>query len=241
MRTLVASTTVALSLLAGCTLYFGDDTGDDIVDPPCQSGENGLIAQSVRLVNPETLACQTFNGNPCDGTCGPCAELALPPELPPWGECASECIGLSEATCMTASACRITRRADYYYGNAGGTPTGDDYLGCYPLSDLAPPPGAVCKSLDALQCSANPACTGIYDAPDGVPCGNFKLPEQCPGAQFQGCVAETTTDPGECYQDLAVTCDAAPPVCPSGSTPGVLNACYSGVCIPREYCPLVAN
>ena len=239
MRILVAST---LSLLAGCTLYFGGD-GDD-AEPPCAypAEDRPLIAEVVRLVNPETLACQTFNvGTPCDDRCGPCAETAgAPQELPAWGACASDCIGLSEAACRNDISCRIARRADLYYGGADGTPaTGDDFLGCYPLSTERVTPGQSCDGHDAYACSTDPACTAVYEAPYGVPCGNFKTPEQCPGAQFEKCIPEPSTDPGQCT--VPVACDALPPACPANEVPGVLGSCWSGICIPERYCGLSAD
>jgi hypothetical protein len=40
--------------------------------------------------------------------------------------------------------------------------------------------------------------------------------------------------PATCYGE--VFCDAAPPECPEGTTPGIANNCYTGECIPLELC-----
>src|SRR5260221_10317224 len=72
---------------------------------------------------------------------------------------------------------------------------------------------------------------------DAVNCGpGYQCVEQCDalvGACRTTCVP-AGHDPGQCYG--AVTCDAAPPACPSGTTPGVLNGCYTGYCIPTSAC-----
>jgi len=85
LATAAATATAALIGLTGCTLYFdhGDD-GDDVTgdDGPCVAN-----AQVLRLVNPETLACQNFSISTCDGTCGPCPAdtIESAPYIPPCG------------------------------------------------------------------------------------------------------------------------------------------------------------
>jgi hypothetical protein len=44
----------------------------------------------------------------------------------------------------------------------------------------------------------------------------------------------TNTDPGSCYGEVA--CDALPPACPVGTTPGRNASCWTGYCIPDEDC-----
>ena len=41
-------------------------------------------------------------------------------------------------------------------------------------------------------------------------------------------------DPGSCTGQVA--CDALPPSCPSGTTPGRANGCWTGYCIPNYAC-----
>src|SRR5205085_2226639 len=48
------------------------------------------------------------------------------------------------------------------------------------------------------------------------------------------CVPTGGGDPGSCYGEVA--CDALPPACPSGTTAGRNNACWTGYCIPNYAC-----
>ena len=220
----IASLLAAMTLVPACQLYFtgGDDTGDD---DPC----DGPVIQegySQRLVNPDTLACQTFTEPPCNAECGPCPAGAI--YIPPWGLCDSPCLGLSESQCIASAECRVARSyADYYRSDA----TIDDYMGCYPLNMGTPPEVERCEGLDAEQCAWQSDCTALYDGAPGQ-CNAF-APEQCIGAQFRQCIPEARTEPGEC---VPAACRQAPPACPSGTTPGVANNCYTGACIPNALC-----
>ncbi|HEY4055641.1 MAG TPA: hypothetical protein VGM39_03495, partial [Kofleriaceae bacterium] len=74
LATVAATATAALIGLTGCTLFFdhhGDDTSGDDAPPPCE-GDTTTAGPLLRLVNPETLACQNFGVSTCDNTCGPC-------------------------------------------------------------------------------------------------------------------------------------------------------------------------
>jgi hypothetical protein len=51
--------------------------------------------------------------------------------------------------------------------------------------------------------------------------------------QFAVCVPEGQS-PGKCSGP--VTCDATGPSCPSNTTPGILNGCFTGACIPLSLC-----
>lgn len=241
LATVAATATAALIGLTGCTLYFnhdGDDTttGDD--EPPC--ADDAPAGAAIRLVNPETLACQSFYTNPCDGQCGPCTASA--PYIPPWGSCESACIGKSETACAADPSCNVTKEANKYYGNGGLAPQNqhDDFLGCYPIGNAGVIDSVGCQTLDAEQCTNDNGCTAIYDAPYGTGCGGLKTvtPEQCPGAMFVACVREGLDDPGVCYAS-APTCDATPPPCPANQTPAMENGCWTGACIPQQYCGLL--
>lgn len=216
----LASIVAVVTLVPACQLYFTG--GDDADDDPCD-----VIAQpgySQRLVNPETLACETFTQPSCDEQCGPCAGGAI--YIPPWGQCASPCLGLSESACMADNQCRVARGYGDYYRR-----TGDDYMGCYPLNTGPAPDVERCEGLDAEQCAWQSDCTALYDGAPGQ-C-NALLPEACIGAQFRECIPETRTDPGDC--SLAA-CRQVAPSCPTGTTPGVAGSCYTGACIPNGFC-----
>ncbi|MGE3768884.1 MAG: hypothetical protein AB7L94_41920 [Kofleriaceae bacterium] len=223
----LASIVVTLALVPGCQLWFNG--GDDADDDPCV---RPAIAEgySQRLVNPDTLACQTFTQPTCDHQCGPCPGGAI--YIPPWGECASPCIGLSESACMADSQCRVARSHDDYYSQWTGV---DDYMGCYPLNTGPAPDVERCEGLDAEQCAWQSDCTALYDGEPGQ-CNAF-TPEACIGAAFRQCIPEARTDPGEC---TPAACRQVPPSCPSGTTPGVANSCYTGACIPTQLCEAIA-
>jgi hypothetical protein len=222
----LASILVTLALVPGCQLWFGggdDVSGDDVCDrPTVQPG------YPQRLVNPETLACETFVQSSCDDQCGPCPGGAI--YIPPWGQCTSPCVGLSETACMADDQCRVARSYSDYYTHS------DDYMGCYPLNMGPAPDVERCEGLDAESCAWQSDCTALYDGAPGQ-C-NAVAPEQCIGAQFKQCITETRTDPGGC--DPAA-CRQVAPACPNGTTPGVANSCYTGACIPNAFCEVFAN
>ncbi len=212
-----------LAILPACQIYFNGDDDDDPCDRPIiQEG------YSHRLVNPDTLACQTFTQPGCDEACGPCPAGAI--YVPPWGECSSPCVGLSESACLADDQCRVARSYNDYYAPYS---TADDYMGCYPLNTGPAPDVERCEGLDAEQCAWQSDCSALYDGAPGQ-CNAF-APEQCIGAQFKECITETRTEAGEC---VGASCRQAPPSCPSGTTPGVANGCYTGACIPFQFCPI---
>jgi hypothetical protein len=227
----LASIVATLALVPACQLYFtGDDTGDD---DPCDTPVP-QPSYSQRLVNPETLACETFSQPTCNEQCAPCAaEGAGAIYLPPWGACSSPCIGMSESACMADDQCRVARSYGDYYRHSAGV---DDFMGCYPLDTGPAPDLERCEGLGAEQCATQSDCTALYDGAPGQ-CNAF-APEQCIGAQFRECITETRTDPGECYP---AACRQATPACPGGTTPGVANSCYTGACIPNAFCELAGN
>jgi hypothetical protein len=220
-----ASILATLALVPACQLYF---IGGDDEDDPCDNPPQGGFPH--RLVNPETLACETFIQSSCNDTCGPCPGGAI--YIPSWGQCDSPCVGLPESECMANDQCRVARSHEGYYTQWLG---GDDFMGCYPLNTGNAPDVERCEGLDAEQCAWQSDCTALYEGAPGQ-C-NGVTPEQCIGAQFKQCITESRTDPGTCEP---AECRAVPPSCPSGTTPGVANGCYTGACIPTNFCEVVA-
>jgi len=216
-------------LLSGCRLVFTG--GDDTVDV-CDQPLPGIPAE--RLVNPSTLACQSFQQPSCDPACGPCPGGAI--YVPPWGRCDSPCIGLAEGACMQDSTCRVARNYDDYYTNADPATPSDEsgsFMGCFPLTNL--PPGIVLDGCDdqpdGERCSLRSDCTALYRGMVGS-CGFASL-EACPGAEFVQCIPEAEAVAGTCGP---AACAMPPPTCPAGTTPGVASGCWTGACIPSAFC-----
>ena len=102
-RTLVAAIVAATA--SGCTLYFGDDTGDD-----CQFALDAFPGGGLR--NPQTNQCD-FAGGGGGGCGGPVtgagdAETAGAPAPNDWAQCFTECEQLDETQCFAADRCRAT-------------------------------------------------------------------------------------------------------------------------------------
>jgi hypothetical protein len=99
-------------------------------------------------------------------------------------------------------------------------------IGC--TDDEQCPQGAYCEQ-NRGECVATGTCDG-GSCPDGHQCDSARntcVP--CTGSSCGG-----SKDPGSC--NGAVTCGDAPPVCPSGTVPGIADGCYTGFCIPLAAC-----
>jgi len=134
---------------------------------------------------------------------------------------------------------------------------------CWQLCHAAcqPDPGTTCDTVTCPSGShCEEVCTGELDVADARSCVTECRPDQplsnescihsascppCPEGFWQGSAAQCTGTcivseacgspaPGDCFG--TVTCGEAPPPCPDGMTPGVLDGCYTGHCIPTEIC-----
>jgi len=215
--------------LSGCFIYFEDD--EDVPNCPLAepaSGPGASIAP-IELRNPDDLTCRAF-GYPCDPACGPCPAVDESPSiahsqpLPSWGYCESSCEGLGETACAARSDCRVVKDAFCAFEGVCIT----DFVGCFP-TDQQVDTTVSCTGADAWACSRNPDCAAWHDPPE---CPPNALVEDCPRS-FVLCTPEGT-HPGSCFGEVA--CDEAPPACPSGTTPGISGACYTGACIPLDRC-----
>jgi hypothetical protein len=171
--------------------------------------------------NPETLLCQA--GNPsCDPDCGPCpAATDLAPEVS-WGICGSPCEQLSESDCAQNTQCRVVKNGSCLIS---GTCL-RDYIGCFPTDTVTDMSIDCAAATDGQSCSRSNGCTALHEleaCPTDAPCA---MP-------FAMCIAEGT-HPGKCNEPAI--CRSLPPPCPSGTTPGVANGCWTGACIPNEIC-----
>lgn len=207
--------------LSGCFFVFGDDGGDD----DCLIAEPAYDPAPLR--NPDTLACESFGGG-CDPSCGPCpgvAERVAPtPPLPSWNYCGHRCEGLTESACAADAECRVVKDVRCSIWMDCET----DFMGCFP-TDTVPDQSIDCaRTFDAWECSRSSACTAFHY---GI--GGSARSEPTQLHPFATCMPEGSS-PGTCWDPVA--CDAAPPACPEGTTPGIANLCYTGGCIPVDAC-----
>lgn len=227
MRRLVT----VLVLLTGCNLYWTGD-GDDVV---CALD----IAPSQELRNPVTGDCEYFNGPgyPCDDFCGPCPESAGQP-TPDWGACYSQCNGLEEASCLTASGCLAA-----YYEDPRADSIGRTFRGCFVTAPSGPVSTGACTNLDAQQCSRHDNCAMVYDGNlDGTNEGNFAYCAPEPTAM--GC-ATVDCGPGHHCEEQCRDCGptedcSGPQVCSSTCVPDG-NTCATTTCQTGYECVEVCS
>ncbi len=232
MSALRLASLCALMLTSSCALYFGDDD-DDCPYGGYDTGGSGAEAPAVGLHNPETGQCEYgFGGGrppyPCDDRCGPCdqpavaeADYAAPPS---WGYCESECTGLDEASCLESPGCRGIY-AEPYCGD-GVSCDGYGFVECWSVDQSGPIQGE-CIGLDAYACSMHDDCIAKHESV----CSG---PEACSLGGFQACYPEPIDDAGACWGE--VNCRSLPPECPTDTTPGIANGCWTGGCIPLDEC-----
>lgn len=233
---------VVTATLPGCFIFFDEHGkgGDECLLAPGDDLPTPSEAQPAPQRNPENLMCQSFGGGgTCDPNCGPCPATegapggALAP-IPSWGFCIGQCESLDEATCETDASCRVIR-------DARCSVSGDcltDFVGCVATDQFIDQSIACNEITDGQRCSQNPDCTAYHR--ENV-CGGG-LPRESPvepcTAEFAFCGPEGG-DPGRCHEQAL--CDRVPPSCPSGTTPGVANGCFTDICIPDDLCELLPN
>jgi hypothetical protein len=212
--------------LSGCLLFFDDRGGKS-----CALTDQADIAPAP-LRNPDNLLCQSFGGGSCDPACGPCPEQtqtgggkggALAP-IPSWGFCGSTCDSLDEATCSANINCRVVKDASCAV--AGNCLT--DFIGCFPTDTAIDNTVDCARATDGDTCSRSNACTALHRS-EACPLATDAV---CP-RDFAMCIPEGGT-PGKCF--ATALCDSAGPACATGTTAGVANGCFTGVCIPNDLC-----
>jgi hypothetical protein len=237
---------VCLVSLSGCFIVFpehgnGGDDDDDCLLPPAGGGtepgggrEPSAIAP---LRNPNTLTCDDFGGGgECRPECGPCPlgieDQALAP-IPSWGTCFSSCENLDETTCGARTDCRVVK--DAFCAVQGDCFT--DFLGCFPTDNFIDESVDCASAFDGETCSRNPACTAFHRQEACPLKPEDPAPPQCQ-RDFAFCMPEGVS-PGVC--NAPVACDSAGPNCPSGTTAGIAEGCFTGACIPLDLCELAPN
>ncbi len=123
------------------------------------------------------------------------------------------CDAGAESDALTPPECEAN-----YFIACHNEPAIDD--GCY--SDLDCGQGSSCNADElCLPPPSNGPCPGDFGCDVPAVCYGYCVPD---------------TDPGQC--DGVVLCDALPPTCPEGSTPGIgASGCWTGQCIDLSLCP----
>jgi hypothetical protein len=163
------------------------------------------------LISPFTNQCETFNLDVGSGS-----------GIPAWAPCTSLCSALSEEACLITSVCHATYAS---------TPAGTSFWTCDEIAVFTGDTTA-CSTVDANGCAERTDCAATFSESDA------NGPN--PSWSFERCSPEVSHpgsgDPGTC-DSSGVRCNSAPPQCPSDTVPGVLDACWSGYCIPVADCP----
>ncbi|MBL8626567.1 MAG: hypothetical protein JNK64_34945 [Myxococcales bacterium] len=220
-RTLVAA--VVATTASACTLYFGDDTGDD----DCLFDG---AAEAAGLRNPQTNQCEFIGGG--GGGCGaqptPAFDQAGAPAPVDWAQCFTSCEGLDEQSCFAAPECRAT------YTQTDPSQGGFRFFsGCVGIAPSGPVTGEACQGLDGYGCSRHNDCVAIYgstDLPnDGYSgSGVFTSCEPEPGTQ--GCFATADCPTGYTCTTEQGVCDP-PPGCDPSTGMACPAVCF-GQCVP---------
>ncbi len=230
---------VVILTLPGCFLFFDEhgSGGDDcLIDVPNTDFEEPS-QPPPSLRNPEDLQCQSFGGggDTCDPNCGPCplvgSEVALAP-IPSWGICDGFCDTLDEASCAANDSCRVIKDARCAVEGTCET----DFVMCAAMDQFVDKSIDCTTITDGQRCSQNPSCTAFHRE-STCPRHDSPVPPPCTRA-FAFCGDEGIA-PGKCFEQAI--CDRLPPNCPSGTTPGVANGCFTDVCIPDDLCELAPD
>jgi hypothetical protein len=234
---------IAVALFApatGCSIYFGDDAGDDVCIRGGEAGDQAFPSPGYR--NPDNGVCEYGGG----GGCGPTDSNGLseaPGALPDWASCESGCEWLAEGDCLAAAQCRGIYTRSFLPdsdgdGEADCAPESPDcgggqvYSECWGIAPSGPATGESCYGLDAYNCSRHNDCIALYDYVAN-PSGDDNLV-----LQFTSCEPEPPTlgcySDAECPSGYDCTADTEclpPPDCEFGDACD--SVCY-GQCVPSE-------
>ncbi|MEO8706792.1 MAG: hypothetical protein ABI867_42590 [Kofleriaceae bacterium] len=218
MKSLVLA---AVTLLAGCDLYFSNnddcfETADDVA--------------SVR--NPDTGECQAFGG--CNESCGNCsAETFVNPD---WAFCGDSCELLDQETCTITAGCRVALTNDF---PTDGPPA---FRGCWGVAPSGPIQGRQCEGLDALECSRHDDCSAVYNdhvddanRTEFAACINEAPAPGCYSDQDCGSGSHCSVSDGDCGEPPGCTDQACPDVC-YGRCVMDQPTCASVDCLPGSHC-----
>lgn len=164
-------------------------------------------------------ACAAVDCGPgyqCEERCWPCDPLPDGTGCPPEPFCEPVCVPTGPLTCADVT-CAIGEVCELQCSTDPNGGMGD----CRPV--CVPGGGSTCAAID---CGPGFHCEETCTVPPCPP------GEMCP--QTCGATCVPNLDPGVC--DGPVACDAIPPTCPSGTTPGIRDGCWTGYCIPLTEC-----
>lgn len=236
-------------------ISLGGGGGD--CDDPCGACAEPAVAPDMGLCE---SACTDLSETSCLATAGCYAayyndsENDGPPsfggcwQTAPSGPVGGSCEKLDAYECSRHDNCSL----HYYSAYDTATSYGATFARCaaeapvYPSclgSDCAP--GYHCEeqcygsddpgTMSTCQavCVADSSCLAALCAPGTVCVERCTYDENGTLVCTPDCV-DTGEDPGSCTGQVA--CDALPPACPSGTTAGRRNGCWSGYCIPNNQC-----
>ncbi len=161
-------------------------------------------------------------------------------QIAPSGPSTGACTGLDAWSCSRHDDCSLVHEVTST-GKRFAACIDEPYQGVCADTDCAP--GYHCEDQcttggDSMNectavCVANVTCA-LLDCAPGYACA-----EVCAdgGPGVSTCKAEcvpTSTEPGSCTG--AVSCFTNAPACPSGTTPGIRDGCWTGYCIPNAAC-----
>lgn len=214
---------LALVLLSGCQLIYGQDD-KDAGPGPCDGRDYGAIAP-LELRNPYTGECLYDSGNPPPGCADPVPTNGGADQWIDWRwpTCYSPCDGLPEAQCRIADGCRAIYASD---PRADEAPS---FAACWGTAQDGPVRGGDCTAItDAFECSQHDDCIAVHAQYDDRQI-----------SEFLACWNESDRPtPGECSSSEqcgpGYRCNAAdiclpPPGCEAGGPCD--DVCY-GVCVP---------
>jgi hypothetical protein len=158
MRSLV----VIAVLSAGCNLYWGHHSGDDV----CATAGQREALPAIELRNPSTGTCQDFGdqGGGCDNQCGPCAEGSAGTNIPNWPICNGSCEALGEDACLSTMDCHAVYQLPL---DSNAAPTFWQCWDTRAISGFPQTSTDACSAQDVDFCVFRDDCIGIYEGPAG--------------------------------------------------------------------------
>jgi hypothetical protein len=227
----------------GTCEYFGGGGGNCGCNQPC-GGDALWIPNWGQCYS----ACDGLDETTCMTTAGchaayddnPVADQSSYTFLGCWATASpntptTPCANLDAQGCSEHDTCSMVYSGDKFLECIDETQHGCGVdIGCAPGSHCE----QQCAPCNDLACTntCNPTCVPDTTCAQ-IDCGSgYQCVEECDalvGPCTPTCVP-TGHDPGQCSG--AISCNSAPPVCPTNTTAGIANGCWTGYCIPNADC-----